>query len=144
MPNKTYPYLSILTVIILINIFFSIYFITIFLAGVVFSLFVKSLDKHYYYILFTTIIAFLFIESIHGVDIFLFTLISLVIYYFFIPRLRHIFSSILVREVVYVFMFYFIFYGYYLLSNIFNIKVTFLFIINFIIDSIIVGFILWD
>ncbi len=142
MNNKTYPYIPILSIIIFINIFFSIYFITIFLAGVIFTLFVKSLEKEYYYILFFTIFTFLFIESIHGIDIFLFTLISAFIYYFFIPRLKHIFSSSLLREVVYIFIFYFIFYIYYLLSNSFNIKYSHFLIINFIIDSLIVGFIL--
>ena len=141
MTSNKYPYISIFFIIITINIFFSIYFITIFFAGVVFILFMESLKKEYYYIFFLTVFTFLFIESIHGLKTFSLSFISLFLYYFIIPRVKHIFSSLLLSRFIFVLMFYLLFYVYYLILNNYIMEYNYIFIVNLLIDSLIVGFI---
>ncbi|MEA3383943.1 MAG: hypothetical protein U9Q20_04600 [Campylobacterota bacterium] len=142
MNKKSFPYLSILTGVILINIYFSIYFITILLVGVVYSIFMDSLKKRYYYIFLLTILTFVFIETIHGIKIFSLSLLSLFLYYFVIPRLKHIFSSQLIGRFTIVSIFYLGFYIINLISNSYSLEYSYIFIVNLIIDSLIVGFVI--
>jgi hypothetical protein len=136
------PYLIILTSISLINIIFSTYFISIFLAGVVFKIFLNSLKKEHYYIFSYSIFTFLVIETTQGVTLFLLTLISLFIYFFVIPRVKHIFSSSIMAEFIFIFFFYISIFVFVQFNNIFNLDIFLIFILNFILDSFIVGFIL--
>ena len=142
MKTSTYPYFSLFFVIVFINIYFSVYFITIFLAGAVFILFLDSLKNGYYYLFSLTIIMFLFIESTHGFKLFSLTLISLFLYAFIIPRIRHLFSSPLIGNFMVTFIFYLSFYLYFIVSNHFSLENIHVFIINMVIDGLIVGFLL--
>jgi len=140
----TPPYLSILFIISIINIIFSTYFISFFLAGVVFKIFSISIKKGYNYILIFSIITFLVIENTQGVSLFSLTLISLCVYYLIIPRVKHLFSSVLILDFIFIFCFYIIFYLLVQLYSVFDLSVLMTFFVNFFIDILIIGFILWD
>jgi len=134
------PYLYILTIIIATNIILSTYFITILLAGVVFKIFTITIKKKYYYLTSFAVIAFLNIENINGLNFFSLTLISLIIYYLIIPRIKHVLSSDSLMEVIYLIIFYI---GYLAINSIiFDIVLLKIITINFIIDNIIIGFFL--
>lgn len=137
-------YTSVLIIIALINIIFSTYFITILLMGVVFKIFLNSFAKGHYYISFLAFISFLVIENIQGFYIFSLAFIALTLYYFIIPRIKHIFSSTIMAEVIFVLLFYI---GVLLINKI-NILVSseifITLLLNILLDSFIVGFMLWD
>jgi len=138
----TPPYLSILFIISIINIIFSTYFISFFLAGVVFKIFSISIKKGYNYILIFSIITFLVIENTQGVSLFSLTLISLCVYYLIVPRVKHLFSSVLILDFIFIFCFYIIFYLLVQLYSVFDLSVLVTFFVNFFIDILIIGFIL--
>jgi len=138
----TPPYLSILFIISIINIIFSTYFISFFLAGVVFKIFSISIKKGYNYILIFSIITFLVIENTQGVSLFSLTLISLCVYYLIIPRVKHLFSSVLILDFIFIFCFYIIFYLLVQLYSVFDLSVLMTFFVNFFIDILIIGLIL--
>jgi len=141
-PNYTPPYITILIAINLINILFSAYFIALFLIGVVFKIFLESLRKEHYYILTFVICTFLVIEVTQGFKLFSLSIISLVLYYFIIPRIKHLFSSSIIAEFIFILSFYIsLFIVIYFLSG-FDSSILLIFLYNFIIDSLIVGFIL--
>ncbi|MEA3513077.1 MAG: hypothetical protein U9R37_05700 [Campylobacterota bacterium] len=135
-------YTSVLIIIALINIIFSTYFITILLMGVVFKIFLNSFAKGHYYISFLAFISFLVIENIQGFYIFSLAFIALTLYYFIIPRIKHIFSSTIMAEVIFVLLFYI---GVLLINKI-NILVSseifITLLLNILFDSFIVGFML--
>jgi len=136
------PYLTILFVVSLINIIFSTYFITILLAGIVFKIFLDVLKKGYYYILLFAIFTFLIIENTQGLNFFSLTFITLILYYLIIPKIKHIFSSSLMAEFIFILLFYI---GFLILNSIaLSSDTTLIVFLNFLFDSIIVGFILWD
>lgn len=141
---KSEYYSFILLAIILINIIFATYFINIFFIGVVFILFNDCLKHKYYYLFILSIITFLFIESLHGIKGFLFLIIASILYGFIIPRLRNIFAYSSIREIVYIFIFYIMFFLSYIIiyGNLNNIIPILL--LNLFIDTIVVGFLLWD
>ncbi|MGB5867361.1 MAG: hypothetical protein WBG69_05750 [Arcobacteraceae bacterium] len=138
----TPPYITILCVISICNILFSTYFISFLLAGVVFKIFSVSLKKGYNYLLILCIITFLIIENTQGLKLFSLTIISLVVYYVIIPRIKHLFSSDLMSGFLYVLSFYLIFYLMVQIQTSFHLDMLIVFFINFIIDIFIVGFIL--
>lgn len=142
MKNETYPYIKILFLVILLNSVFSIYFITLFLVGIVFNIFIDVLKKEYYYILFLTIFVFFCIETIQGISAFSLTIIAFFIYYIVIPQIKHIFSSNLIFRFLLVFVFYFIFFIYILFISHYDFSISYIFIINMLIDSFIVGFLI--
>ena len=140
--NETPPYLLILIFIGITNIIFSTYFISIFLAGVVFKIFLESLKKQYYYILAFSVITFLVIEVIQGFKPFSLTLIALFLFYFIIPRIKHTFSSSIMSEFIYIFLFYLVLLVVTIFYTPFSINMLYVVIYNFLIDIIIVGFII--
>lgn len=140
--QNTLPYVFILIVISFCTILFSTYFIAFFLAGVVFKIFSISLRKGYNYILIFTIITFLVIENIQGLKPFVLTGISLFVYYLIIPRLKHLLSSAIISSVIYMISFYLLFYLVVQIQSPFELELLIIFAINFLIDILIVGFIL--
>ncbi|MGB5867736.1 MAG: hypothetical protein WBG69_07695, partial [Arcobacteraceae bacterium] len=77
-----------------------------------------------------------------GLKLFSLTIISLVVYYVIIPRIKHLFSSDLMSGFLYVLSFYLIFYLMVQIQTSFHLDMLIVFFINFIIDIFIVGFIL--
>jgi len=138
----TPPYITILILISIINILSSSYFISFFLAGVVFKIFTISLKKEYNYILILSIITFLIIENTQGLKIFSLTLITLIVYYFIIPRIKDLFSSSFMGDFIYILSFYIFYYASIQIYGVFDMAVVIVFVINCIIDLIIIGFIL--
>lgn len=139
---KAQYHIFILLSIILLNIIFKTYFINIFFVGVVFILFNDYLKRKYYYLFISSIITFLFIESIQGLKGFLFLIISLFLYGFVIPKLRNIFIYSSIKEIVYIFIFYILFFlSYIIIYGTIN-NVIPIFLLNLLIDTIIIGFLL--
>ena len=139
MRKNTLYYLPIFFIIAISNILFNTFFISLLLAGVVFILFVESIKKEYYYMLILAISTFLIIENTHGFKPFLLSFISFFIYFFIIPRIKHILSSNMLREIFYIMIFYIMIFIIHIFSNNFDISSYFVFLINFIIDTIVVG-----
>ena len=142
MKKNTLSYIPIFFIIIISNILFSTYFITLFLVGVVFIIFMECLKKGYYYMLILAIFTFLIIENTHGFTFLSLSLISMFLYYFIIPRIKHLFSSDTLREIFYIVSFYTILFLLYIYTNSFDISSYFIFLVNIIIDCIIVGVLL--
>lgn len=136
------PYLTILVFIGLVNLFFSTYFISILMCGVVFKIFLEVLRKENYYFLFVVIFTFLIIEAAQGLKMFSLTLIALTIYYFIIPKIKHIFSSSIMSELIFIFFFYLGVFISTLFYIPFELDLLKVFLLNFLLDSFIVGFIL--
>jgi hypothetical protein len=132
-------YMSIFSIIILTNIIFSTYFIAIFLAGTVFMIFMECLKKEYYYMGSFGVFTFLVIENTHNLKFLSLTLISLFLYFFIIPKIKHLFSLSFFADTLYIVCFYLIFYVYYLYTNDFDISSYNIFLTNLIIDSIVIG-----
>jgi len=138
----TPPYITILSIICLVNIIFSSYFISFFLAGVVFKILTIAIRKEYNYVFIFSIVTFLIIENTQGLKLFSLTIIALLVYYFIIPRIKHLFSSSLMGDILYIFSFYLFYYLMVQVYSIFDISILIIFLINFVIDLLIVGFIL--
>jgi len=138
----TPPYITILFIISLVNIIFSSYFISFFLAGVVFKILTIAIRKEYNYVFIFSIVTFLIIENTQGLKLFSLTIIALSVYYFIIPRIKHIFSSSIMGDFLYIFSFYIFYYILVQVYSVFDISILIIFLINFIIDLLIVGFIL--
>lgn len=139
MIQKEFPYLMTLIAILVVNLFFSTYFITIFLIGVVFFIFTEVLKKEQFYFFILSIFTFCMIEAIHGMKLFSLTLISLFLYYFVIPRVKHIFSSSIMAKFVYILSFYLTFYIFSFFTNYHTSEIYMIFILNFLLDSLLVG-----
>jgi len=142
--KNTPPYITILIIINVANIFFSSTLIPIFLAGVVFNIFTVSMRKGYNNILFLSIVTFLILENTQGVKLFSLTIIALAINFLIIPKIKQLFSSDMLSGFIYIFAFYILFYFSIQISNPFDLSVLFVLLANFVIDILIVGFILWD
>lgn len=139
--DKT-PYISSLFFIWMFNIVFATHFISLFFAGIVFMFFIQSVKKSYYYLLFACILTFCFIESVHGLSSFSLTLTAVFIFSVLKPQVKHLFSSKIFSKFLYLFLFYFIFFILtYLISEQTN-GLILLFLINFVLDSLIFGFLL--
>lgn len=138
----TPPYTIILTLVLFINIFFSAHFIAFLLVGVIFKIIIDALKYEYYYILFYTIFVMLIVEVVQGLHIFSLLIISLVLYYFVIPKIKHLFTSYFISQIIFVAIFYI---SVYIVEQIylpFDIELLKTLVINFFIDSVIVGLIL--
>ncbi len=142
MRQNTFSYLPIFFIVIIVNILSSTYFTSLFLAGVVFIIFLECLKKEYYYMLILAIFTFLVIENTHGFKFFSLSLISLFLYYFIIPRIKHLFSSDALGEIFYIISFYGTIFLFYIYTNSYDISTYFIFAVNLIIDCIIVGVLL--
>jgi len=137
--NYNPPYSGILLLIAFVNIIFSTYFISLFLTGVVFKIFLVSFKKEHYYILAFSILTFLVIEVVQGFKPFSLTIISLFLYYFIIPRIKHTFSSSIISEFIFIFLFYVCLFVSILFYSVFKIEIVWILVYNFIIDIILVG-----
>lgn len=138
----TPPYITILLIVCFVNIIFSSYFISFFLAGVVFKILTIAIRKEYNYVFIFSIVAFLIIENTQGLKLFSLTIITLLVYYFIIPRIKHLFSSSVMGDILYIVSFYFFYYLMVQVYSIFDLSILIIFLINFFIDLLIVGFIL--
>ena len=138
----TPPYITILFIACIVNIIFSSYFISFFLAGVVFKILTIAIKEEYNYVFMLSILSFLIIENSQGLKLFSLTIITLLVYYFIIPRIKHLFSSSLIGDLLYIFSFYLLYYMSIQLYSVFDVAILIIFLINFAIDLIIVGFIL--
>jgi hypothetical protein len=133
------PYVPVLVLVIVINLILTTHFITIFLIGVVFKLFLEALEEEQYYILSLIIGTFTIIEVVQGLYIFSLTITSIVIYYFVLTRLKYLLSSSVLAQFVYILLFYEIVFLIYSFQSGFNQELILLFVYNFFIDSIIIG-----
>jgi len=140
--NYTPPYLILLFLVSIINIIFTTYFVTFLLAGVAFKIFALSIKKEYNYMLLVSIFVFLVIENAQGFFPFSLTLISVIVYYFIMPKIKHIFSSKFMYDVLFVFCFYLLMYINAQVYSSFDLQMVFKMFMNFIIDIIIIGLIL--
>ena len=138
----TPPYITILLIINIVNVISSSYFVAIMLAGVTFKIFTLTIKNEHNYIFLLSIITFLIIENTQGLKLFSLTLIALFVYFFIIPRIKHLFSSSIMLDFLFVFTFYALFFVLLQFSTIFDMSLVVIFAINFIIDIIIIGFIL--
>jgi len=129
-------------IITFLDILFSTYFQPLFLVGIVFMIFINCLKNGYYYLLLLSILMFVIIEVILGIKIFTFTFISIFLYLFIIPKIKHLFSSLLFRDFTYLLIFYIIIFIDFILTSHYNIESYKIFLVNFIVDSIIVGVLL--
>ncbi len=123
----------------LVNILFSVHFISIMLVGVVFIIFNELIKKGYYYSLIWIVLAFLVIENVQGFGIFSLFLIALFIYIFIKSSVQHIFSSYDLTRSLYIIIFYSAIVFVYGVFNSFDIVSLSYIAINIIIDIIIVG-----
>jgi len=138
----TPPYVMILLTISVINIISSTYFIAFILAGVTFKIFTIAIKNEHNYLFILSVITFLVIENTQGLRLFSLTLISLILYFFIIPRIKHLFSSSIMLDFIYIFTFYFILYLVEQAYSVFDLSLLLLFVINFVIDILVIGFIL--
>lgn len=125
-----------------VSLLFNIYFITVFFAGVVFMSFITCIKQAYYYKLILTVIFFITIETIHGLQPLSLTAISLITYYLVIPRIKHIFSASTIADMSFLLSFYILFYLYIQFINRYDLDIELVFLVNFIIDSLIIGFLI--
>lgn len=137
--KDTFPYFIVLGAVCFFNIIFTAHFINIFLAGIVFMLFMETVRKKYYYVLLGCFAAFCFIESIHGLSIFSLSLTAVLVYTLIIPQVKHIFSSKVFSKFLYLFIFYlsFFIYTYLISAQVENIHLIFL--LNLVLDAAIIG-----
>ncbi len=89
-----------------INTIFSIHFLLIMLAGILFTAFYRCLRKRYLYSFAFVIIAFLFIEVNTGLKPFSLSLLSLFIYIFILPSVEKSFSYNFANSYIYIMFFY--------------------------------------
>jgi hypothetical protein len=128
--------------VIIINIVFSVHFIAITLAGVIFYLTQLCFKEKLYYSLLSVILAFLVIETTQGLKPFSLFLISFVLYSIILPLARRLFSFDSIRIFVEVFIFYiFVLLIYYISTGELFLNFWFI-VINICIDILILGILL--
>ncbi len=128
-----------LFVVGLTNIILSVHFISILLAGVVFSAFLRAIEKQHYYSLILIICAFAIIETSQGLKLFNLFLLSLFIYVFILPKVQTLLRSKLFSTMMIVFIFYCgVFFLYMFLEDTTNALVYKL-TMNYILDLVIIG-----
>lgn len=142
MINREFPYTLILLFIMGTNLFFSTYFVSVFLAGVVFAIFNEVFKKENFYLTTIVIFTFLVIETIQGMKLFSLTLISFFLYFFIIPKLKHTFSSNFAAKIFYILCFYICLYAFSFFTGYYMSDMNLIFILNFLLDSLLVGFFL--
>ena len=123
----------------LINILFSVHFISIMFAGVLFLAFVKALENRYFYSLIWIILAFLVVENIQGFRVFSLVALALFISIFIKPYIEHIIASTDFLKNLFVIIFYLSMIILYSFINGFDINLVITIVINIIIDLIIIG-----
>jgi len=138
----TPPYFLILFIVSIVNILFSTFFVSFLLAGVVFKIFAIAIRKEYNYLLIAAIIVFLIIENTQGLKFFSLTFISLFIYYIIVPRLKSLFSSVFMLDCLFILFFYISLSLLVLVYSSFDVLIAITLAVNFMIDILIVGFVL--
>jgi len=128
-------------VVSLVNIILPVHFISIFLAGIVFMAFIECVKQGYWYSLVFVILSFVFIETSHGLNIGVLSLLSFFIYAFIIPKLKYILKS----KTFYILVVNIIFYlGIVILfkinGNVDSVLISKI-VLNFFIDIFLVSFI---
>jgi len=123
----------------LINILFSVHFISIMLVGILLVSFFKAIDKKYYYSLFFIILTVLIVENTQGFRSF--SLVALMIFMYIIikPNIERIFSSSDILKTLCIVIFYLFIFGFLGMTDGFSITLAFSLFINLFIDIIIVG-----
>ena len=121
------------------NILFSVHFIPVMFAGIIFISFIKTLESKSYYSLFLIFLTFLVIENIQGFRAFSLVLIALSIYIFIKPYIQQIFSSYDLLNSLYITIFYLFLLLSYSFFNGFDTSLLLIIIVNILVDTIIVG-----
>lgn len=125
--------------VIVINLVFSVHFIAITLAGVVFYITQLCFREKLYYSLFFVILAFLVIETTQGLKPFSLFLISFVLYSIILPLAKRLFSFDNIKVIVETLVFYFfVFATYYFSTGELFLNFWFI-VINICIDILILG-----
>lgn len=140
--NYVPRYVFFLMIVALSNIILSHYEIGIFLMGTVFYILIRAFRYKYIYTSFFTIATFCLIEATQGFHIFSLLIISLFMYIFVAPRVKYLLSYSIMSDLVLLTIFYFIFFIYYSYFFGLDLVIVILFFINFILDSLLVGFML--
>jgi len=126
-------------IISLINLIFSVHFISIMCVGIVFITFIRVLSEQNIYALFWIIITFLVIENAHGLQAFTLIGLALLIYIFIKPSIHNIFSSSTMLKSWYIIIFYMAMLLFYSLLNGFIASFVLIIIINLMLDLIVTG-----
>lgn len=126
-------------VVVFFNVIFSVHFISILLAGTVFSAFTYIYNKENYYSLAIIILSFTVIEIAQGMPIFSLSALSFLIYIFIIPKLKQVFSLGELDLLLFVLIFYLAYLIIYFVVYFFNFSVLLKVLLNIFIDLIIVG-----
>lgn len=123
-----------------INFLASTHFLVILFAGVLSTLFYRTLKQKYYYSFALVVLSFLFIELNMGLKPFSLSLLSYFVYIFIIPRYEQNQISILLNIIFFYFILGVIWYIFFNFESFFS----YILIINLVIDLIIVGIFLWS
>lgn len=118
-----------------INFLASTHFIVILFAGVLSTVFYRTLKQKYYYSFALVVLSFLFIELNMGLKPFSLSLLSYFIYLFIIPRYEQNQISILLNVLFFYFVLGIIWYVFFNFASFFS----YILIINLMIDLILVG-----
>ena len=118
-----------------INFLASTHFLVILFAGVISTLFYRTLKQKYYYSFALVVLSFLFIELNMGLKPFSLSLLSYFVYIFIIPRYEQNQISILLNIIFFYFILGVIWYIFFNFESFFS----YILIINLVIDLIIVG-----
>lgn len=121
-----------------INFLASTHFLVILFAGVLSTLFYRTLKQKYYYSFALVVLSFLFIELNMGLKPFSLSLLSYFVYIFIIPRYEQNQISILLNIIFFYFILGVIWYIFFNFESFFS----YILIINLVIDLIIVGILL--
>ncbi|AXK49152.1 hypothetical protein CRU87_08520 [Aliarcobacter trophiarum LMG 25534] len=118
-----------------INFLASTHFVVILFAGVLSTVFYRTLKQKYYYSFALVVLSFLFIELNMGLKPFSLSLLSYFIYLFIIPRYEQNQISILLNILFFYFVLGIIWYVFFNFESFFS----YILIINLMIDLILVG-----
>lgn len=139
--NLDNPFFLVLVLLmaITVNAITSIHFLLIMFAGILFTAFYRTLRKRYMYSFAFVVIAFLFIEINSGFKPFSFSLLSLFIYVFILPKVEDYNSYNYSNSYFYILIFYLFLSVLWIMTYQFDANVLFVFFINLVIDIIFFG-----
>lgn len=121
------------------NIIFTVHFIPIMLAGLVFSVFIRAYEKENYYSLALVIASFVMIEISQGMPFLSLSLLTFIIYLFVIPKLKQFFSLGELDQLLFVLLFYFSYLLVYFILQSVSLSVLIKIVLNVLVDLILVG-----
>jgi hypothetical protein len=137
--SAVYTNILLFFIVLFVNVLFSANFITIFLAGIVFLVFLETYRLKYYYTLILSIASFGIIESVQGLKLFSLTLLSLFIYTFIIPKVQKTFNIGENNIYLYVAIFYFSFFIFFSFFHSLSFEVFYKVFLNYMLDTFIIG-----